>query len=453
MYTDNEQGVKVEADDGKVVVDVEMIDSPAVDDEDGDEGEGEGDDDDEADGNESGTPAETEDQDMKDAPSLPIPSSLMEPALTSTATVPEPSGPNLALAPPTLDVDASRIEGSPLKNVIPRSPKEPSPHVSSKPPALESEQSLPQVAGEPTLDLQPSPLESRELTPPQPLSEPVADIADDAKLEEPKDEKLEDEAPALPEPEETPGVVAITSAQEPESLPAPPSEEPAIPPVALEQPPVVEEPLQVPTSVADIPVPTREEPMPGQIPEAEPEPQKVQTEAVEVGEAPQTEPEVLAKNEQPVEEAVKAEEDTPKPVEEVIQPSEEATKQADAPEVADATEAADVMMEDSDAVPTPAVPETVEAPPIEQSTAEARVPSPPAAPAVASHEQAPAEGGTDEGFNILGSLSDSLNRQAEEDQPAATAAAPSEVGAAPVENEPAAEEGKPATEGNVDAGQ
>lgn len=447
-----------------------MADSPAVDDDDGDEGEGDGDDDDEGDGNESATPAETEDQDMKDAPSLPIPGASTDPAPTSTVATLDAPESNTALAPPSLDVDASRVEGSPLKNVLVQSPKEPSPRISPKElAAAESEQSLSQVPWVPTLGLQPSPVEAQESVQPTTLPEPMVEVADDIKPEAPKDEELKDETSAIPSPEDTTGVVAITSTQEPATLTAPLIEEPTVPPVAVEQPPAVEELSQVPTSIADIPLPTSEEPMPGQVPktetELEPEPSTEQAQeqvqagqAVDAGEAPQVEVEVPAKQEQPVEEAIKTEEEdikapeeAPKSTEEVIQP-EDAPE--DAPTDVSAPAAADVVMEDSDAVAAPAVPEVVEAPPAEQTEREASAPSPSAVPAGAPPEQAPPEEGTDDGFNILGSLSDSLNRQAQEDVPAATAAAPpSEEVVAPTEIKPATEEEKPATEDTAEAGQ
>ncbi|CAN8100622.1 unnamed protein product [Discula destructiva] len=125
--------VKIENEEGKAGQDIDMPDSSAVDDDDGDEGEGEGegDDGDDDEGDESGTPAENEDQEMDDAPALPTSSSVADAPLVPTAGDVSEAVPNLA--PPTphpLHTDPSRIEGSPLKNVLLRSPIEAPPQTS-----------------------------------------------------------------------------------------------------------------------------------------------------------------------------------------------------------------------------------------------------------------------------------------------------------------------------------
>ncbi|POS78327.1 hypothetical protein DHEL01_v203288 [Diaporthe helianthi] len=125
-------GVKIEPEDAsRVSGDLETNESSALDDDDGDEGSG---DDDEGDGDESATPAaEGEDQEMRDAPAYPPSDSIAEvpvPPATTSSSAEAAAHPGANLAPPPLVTDSVQLEGSPLKNVTTRSPTDPSPHLS-----------------------------------------------------------------------------------------------------------------------------------------------------------------------------------------------------------------------------------------------------------------------------------------------------------------------------------
>ncbi|KAJ4410594.1 hypothetical protein N0V82_009216 [Gnomoniopsis sp. IMI 355080] len=168
-------GVKIEIEDGKAVQDVDMRDSSAVDD-DGDEGEGDGDDGDDDEGDESGTPVENEDHEMEDAPDLG------DSAFPSTAAA-DPSEAPSNLAPPTpnaLNTDISRIEGSPLKNVLMRSPTDAPPQIPLMAVQPSTDLSSSGAPGGLTVDPQPSPVTSQLHQ--DPASEEMKEIpAQDAK--------------------------------------------------------------------------------------------------------------------------------------------------------------------------------------------------------------------------------------------------------------------------------
>ncbi|KAJ0123477.1 hypothetical protein J7T55_011942 [Diaporthe amygdali] len=278
-------GVKIEAEDGsRNGGDIEMNESSALDDEDGDEGSG---DDDEGDGDESGTPAaEGEDQEMKDAPSYtPSDSAVDAPPVTVTTDAPQP-GANLV--PPPLVTESTHLEGSPLKNVTLRSPTDPSPHLSpiaTTAAPVNADTGLSEVPGESTLGLQPS------------VPEPQQEILLSQAFfrENPVDNQPAEPAapvPAETAPTETTGMEGITSTTTesemiaPEPIPdqpvvqpvavesAPVIEPPPVvePPAVIEPPPVVEAPLQtqelpIAPPKEDVPLPSSEEPMPGQAPE------------------------------------------------------------------------------------------------------------------------------------------------------------------------------------------
>lgn len=382
------QGIKIEPEDGKAAVgDVEMMESSVLDDDEGDEGEGEGDEDEEGDGDESGTPAENEDQEMKDAPSYPVSNSSTDAAPTSTgAAVSDHTESNLNLAPPPLDTDASRVEGSPLKNVIIPSPTDPSPHISPIAVAPGIDQGLSEVSGQTTLGLEPSTVENQ----PQPttLPEPMEVVTSDTQPAE-----STNSVSAEPAPEETPGMEGIISTEKPEAPVVPTPDQSAVSPIATEQPPSVED-AQAP--VAEIPPPTSEELKPSEVPESEPEPESKPESQPEPQPEPQSEP-------QPEPEPEPEPKSEPKPELEPEPELETKPEPEPEPEPAPAPEPA---QQDPPTVPVLAEPPT---------------------PTVIPPEQGPTDDGTDDGFNILGSLSDSLNRQAKDDTPTEPTAAPTET--------------------------
>ncbi|KUI64735.1 hypothetical protein VM1G_00494 [Cytospora mali] len=358
-------GVKMEQDDGsRNLGDVEMMESSVLDDDNGDGGSGN---DDDGDGDESGTPATAnEDQEMKDAPSQATSESAAEPAPTSAAA-PQQPGPNLA--PPPLDTSPSRVEGSPLKNVTLRSPTETEQISPIATTATNADFGLTEMPGEPTLSLQPSPTEPQQ---PTLLSQPtLTSLPSRASVtEEPVADVQPSElvAPTSAEiaPEDTMGVVAITSS-EPVATSSTASllEQTGVLPAAVEQLPLADDTAPEPAT-EDIPLLSSEEPMPGQAsgPAAEQQPATEQE--------PVTEQELVTEQE----------------------------------------------------------PATEEEPVTEQEPATEQQPPPPAAVA-AAEPQAPLleiahtdDGTDDSGFDVLGSLTASLNQQAEEDAPPAVPAAP-----------------------------
>ena len=311
------QGVKIESEDAsRGGGDAEMNESSALDDDDGDEGSG---DDDEGDGDESGTPAaEGEDMEMKDAPAYqPLDSVADAPPATTLAETAQPA---TNLVPPPLVTDPVQLEGSPLKNVTLRSPTDPAPHLSPIAATVVSsaDTGLSEVPGESTLGLQPSVPEPQQpillsqaffrnnlvdnhpAEPPAPAPAPVP--AEAAPMESSAvggtttstNTEIEGSGQGQgPEPIPNQPVVpssGIESAPIVEPLPVVEPSPPAEPPRMLEEPPavdilpVVERPLAVeqPTLVEpppqveelpvappneDVPVPSSEEPMPGQVAE------------------------------------------------------------------------------------------------------------------------------------------------------------------------------------------
>lgn len=321
------QGVKIESEDAsRAGGDAEMNESSALDDDDGDEGSG---DDDEGDGDESGTPAaEGEDLEMKDAPAYQ-PSDSFADAPPPATTLAETAQPAANLVPPPLVTDPTQLEGSPLKNVTLRSPTDPSPHLSplAATTAATADAGLSEVPGESTLGLQPSVPEPQQpillsqaffrdtlvdnhpagppapapapapAHAPAPAPAPAPVLAEAAPMESsamdgvtstntdiegPGPEPILNQpvvpsagiksAPIVePSPvvEQPPVVESSPAAEPPRVLEEPPAVEP---PLAVEQSPSVEPPPQVgelpmAPPKEDVPVPSSEEPMPGQVPE------------------------------------------------------------------------------------------------------------------------------------------------------------------------------------------
>lgn len=291
------QRVKIESEDAaRNGGDVEMNESSALDDEDGDEGSG---DDDAGDGDESATPAaEGEDQEMKDAPSYPPSDSAVDaPPAAMFTEAPQPVA---NLIPPPLVTDPTQLEGSPLKNVTLRSPTDPSPHLSpiAATVTASAEAGLSEVPGESTLGLQPSVAEPQQAillsqaflkvrpVDNQPAEPAVPVPAETAPTETARVEAIvptiaDSDAPALEPIPDQPIVpsAAVESASIAEPSPiveSPPIVEPIVepppvvePPAQVEPLPAVKPPLQVeelPTMPPkeDVPLPSSEVPMPGQ---------------------------------------------------------------------------------------------------------------------------------------------------------------------------------------------
>lgn len=437
-----------------------MNESSALDDDDGDEGSG---DDDEGDGDESATPAaEGEDQEMKDAPAYPLSDSTAEAPPAITPAEAAQSGANLA--PPPLVTDPVQLEGSPLKNVTMRSPTDPSPHLS--PIAATATASagavLSGVPGESTLGLQPSVPE-----PQQPVllsqaffrgdnidknpAEQTAPVPRPAETAPAEDSMMEDVTSTVIEPQETgpepvpdqailtfsedtsaPPIVEPLPAVEAVSIAEPPSvvegltaigAAPVAQPAAVDDPPAVVEPpshveeLPAPASKEDVPLPTSEQPMPGQTAET------IEQQAPAAAESAPPSP-VIAPAPAP------APSPSPPPVaqapaEEVVKdlgPSDVKTESGGVDHVfAEGESVEDVVVEDKGAVDV--VAETTDA---QDDGAKDTV-----APGEAQIGAATTEGvgnedtsvGTEDvvtedgSFDILGSLSTSLNQQAEDDVP------------------------------------
>ncbi|PSR80877.1 hypothetical protein BD289DRAFT_484714 [Coniella lustricola] len=414
--TPDYRGNKIKSEFDKTSGDIEMMDSPAVDDE-GEEGEGDGDDDEEGEGDETGTPAYNDDQEMEDAPTLPPSSAAADSALSSTAPAPDAAETSLGLTPLSLNPlasDVARNEGSPLKNVV-----IPAPAAESSPKQTPAEQhpaeSLPITAlptdsipvderptelsssldvavsnypGESTLGLQPLPVQEQVLQSTVAVSIPDV-ITEDAQPTQPlavaspqlaSEEMISDEAIIqADEPEIREAETQEPEVQESESQDVIMGGQEDAEPVAVEQQPSPEtaeeqrtEPLR-----ADVPIPTSEEPMPGQVLEkpAVPEPQETSIESAPLEPAPV--------------ESAPAE---PAPVEPV---SVEAAR--DEPPA---------TLESVQTEPAVDVPTTAE----ENATAD---------------ENATAEENADEGSDLLGPLDAALNQQAEDDAPTSVPSPPS----------------------------
>lgn len=323
------QGVKIESEDAsRASGDIEMNESSALDDDDGDEGSG---DDDEGDGDESGTPAaEGEDQEMKDAPAY-APSEPVADAPPATASA-EAAQPGANLVPPPLVTDPVQLEGSPLKNVTLRSPTDPSPHLSpiattaaAAAAAASADPGLSEVPGESTLGLQPSmpepqqpillsqaffreyPVDNKSAEPPAPVPAEAAptDPTEDSRMDGVTSTNTEsqDTGPetvpnqpivpsgafqpvpvveSAPTVEPPPVVESLAAAEPSPVLEGPPAVEtppviepsPVVEPSPAVEPPAVVEPApqveELPTTPPkeDIPLPSNEEPMPGQATES-----------------------------------------------------------------------------------------------------------------------------------------------------------------------------------------
>lgn len=248
-------GVKIEAEDAaRAGGDLEMNESSALDDDDGDEGSG---DDDDGDGDESATPAaEGEDQEMKDAPAHPPSASIAgAPPSTMSAVAAQP-GANLA--PPPLLTDRVQLEGSPLKNVTMRSPTDPSPHLS--PIAATTTASTDAVlSGVPE--------------PPAPVPAPAETVPEeDSRMDGVTSTNTESQGtgpgpiphqPIIPSAEDT---SAPPVAEPPPALEVPPAvgAAPVVEPSAVAEPPPQVEELPTVPPQEDVPLPSSEEPMPGQ---------------------------------------------------------------------------------------------------------------------------------------------------------------------------------------------
>lgn len=252
----------MENEDEKPGQDVEMPDSSAVDDDEGDDGEGDDGDDDE--GEESGTPAENEDQDMDDAPALPTSSSVADATLTPTPDVPAETG--SSLAPPAaaaLNTDIARVEGSPLKNFMLRSPTRATSQIYPMATSEIPDVPEPEPAAGLGTGLEPSPIDSQSRQPSAPRlmeetsvekSEPqAAPVSEEAVVAENAGAVMETAA------EVTSGAVATTSIEEPEGVSAP---------VAEPQP--SEDVSEAVLAVTDTTIPTSEDPKAktGEAPEA-----------------------------------------------------------------------------------------------------------------------------------------------------------------------------------------
>lgn len=426
-------GVKIESEDvSRAGGDLEMNESSALDDDDGDEGSG---DDDEGDGDESGTPAaEGEDQEMKDAPEYPSSDSIADaPPATASAEVAQP-GANLA--PPPLVTDPVQLEGSPLKNVTMRSPTDPSPHLSP-------------IAATATATASTGAVLSGVPEPPVPVTGPAETVpAESSRMEDVTSTNIEPqeagpdpsshqsivpsaEGTSAPPVVEPPLAVEAVPVVEPspvvEELPAvgaaPAVDPPAVvePPAAPEPQPTFEPPQQVEELPAaplreDIPLPTSEQPMPGQAAETSDQLFPVATEPAPpspiIAPAPAPAPSPPPVPQAPAEE-----------VKEVIKDvgsSEVKAESGGAEDVrADGKGAADILVDDTGAA------DVVAGTPGAQDVE--------AKDTVAADDAQVGEKGTEDvgtedvgtedvvtedgSFDILGSLSTSLNQQAEDDVP------------------------------------
>lgn len=420
---DTRQGIKIEGEDSKAGQDVEMRDSSAVD-EDGEEGEGDGDadDGDDDDGDESGTPAENEDQEMDDAPAL------TDANFPSTAAA-DVSGATPNLAPPTpnlLNTDTSRIEGSPLKNVLIRSPTDVSPHVPPLAAPISTDAGSSGVPDEPTLGLQSSPMTS------QLQRVPVPDVSDETPAEELKPaevitlEKTIQETP-IPETPVT-SEVPISETAVPEMVvPETSAPEMAAPESAATEM-AAPETTAPQTTAPQTTAPEMTAPETTAPETATPETAVPETAAPESSElAPEeTTGFVAITSSQQSEEPV-----VPLPDPPVVLPAaiEQLPPVKDAPQAEAST--ADIPIPTSEDPKTGEAPEADTAvpktePPVAESVPTELLTSGPVKDPVpvesALVTQAMTEDGTDDGSDLLGPLGASLSRQAEEDVPPPTSA-------------------------------
>lgn len=478
MCLTNLQGVKIESEDAsRAAGDLEMNESSALDDDDGDEGSG---DDDEGDGDESGTPAaEGEDQEMKDAPAyLPSDSIAEAPPATTSA---EAAPPGANLAPPPLVTDTVQLEGSPLKNVTLRSPTDPSPHLSpiAATANASADAVLSGVPGESTLGLQPSVPEPQQpvllsqaffrgdlidhnpAEPPAPVPGPAVTVPEeDSRMDGVTSTNTESQGmgpepiprePIVPPAEDTsaplvveppPAVEALPVAEPPPGLDVPPAVEVATvvessavvepstvlePPAAAEPPPVVDPPSEVepPPQVEelptvppkeDVPLPSSEEPMPGQASEASEQQVPAATEPAPpspiIAPAPAPEPSPPPVAQVPAEEVKEVIED--------LGTSDVKAESGGAEGIrAEGDSVADVAVKDTGASDVGADNTGIQDATVKDvaGTDDAQVPE------MGTQDVGTEDLGTEDlvtedgSFDILGSLSTSLNQQAEDDVP------------------------------------
>jgi hypothetical protein len=443
------QGVKIKSENASGARgDLEMNEPSALDEDDGDETFG---DDEDGDGDESGTPAvEGEDQEMRDAPAYPPSDSAAE-----------TTQPGANLVPPLLVTGPVQLEGSPLKNVTLRSPTDPSPHLSpiatTATTAASADAVLSGVPGESTLGLLPSVPEPQQpvllsqaffrgddidRNPAEPLAPvsgpPETNPEDDFNMKDVPSTNTESQGPC-PEPSPTAEgtaaapVVETTAPVEPFAITEPPSvpdaphavgAAPMVEPTATVDPPAVAEPSpgvppplqdeKLPTAPAeeDIPVPSSEEPMPGQA---------VEMQQVPVAIEPGPPPPVIA--------PVPAPAPSPPPVAQV--PAEEMKdllEDVGTSDVKTVCGGADLARADGEGVADEVVQDEGSAGAAAETAEDAGAKDTVITDGARSGETGTQDvvtedAGTEEGvtedgsFDILGSLSTSLNQQAEDDVP------------------------------------